>query len=72
MISCASHFIHRPELYQTKEANVVIDLSKGPSYGRTVCDVNNRFGLKPNATIGLAIDLEKFWDLVEDTIRKHI
>ena len=65
-------YLVAPELYQTKEANVVIDLSKGPSYGRTVCDVNNRFGLKPNATIGLAIDLEKFWDLVEDTIRKHI
>ena len=64
-------YLVAPEIYHTVDAHVEIDLSKGPSYGRTVCDVNDRFHLPKNATIGLSIDLEKFWDIVETTLRRY-
>lgn len=65
-------YLIAPEIYNTADAHVEIDLSKGPSYGRTVCDIYNRLGQAKNATIGLSLDLEKFWNIVEDTLRKHI
>lgn len=65
-------YLVAPELYETKKMHVDIDLSKGPSYGRTVCDINDRFHLDKNVTVGLKIDLERFWDLVEDVLRRHI
>ena len=65
-------YLIAPELYETKDCYVEIDCSKGPSYGRTLCDLNNRFHKEPNCTVGLSIDLEKFWDLVEETLRRHI
>ncbi len=65
-------YLVAPELYETVDANVQIDLSKGLSYGRTVCDIFGRTKLEKNATIALKIDLDKFWDLVEDTLRRHI
>ncbi len=64
-------YLVAPEIYRTVDAHVEIDLSQGPSYGRTVCDVNDRFHLPKNATIGLGIDLEKFWDIVETTLRRY-
>lgn len=64
-------YLVAPEIYNTKKAYVQIDLSKGPSYGRTVCDMNNRFNQKSNATIGISLDLDKFWNIVEDTLRRH-
>ena len=64
-------YLVAPELFRTADAYVEIDLTHGPCYGRTVCDLNDRLGRKPNATIGLGLDLERFWDLVEDTLRRH-
>ncbi len=65
-------YLVAPDLYETVDAYVQIDLSKGPSYGRTVCDIYGRSGLEKNATIGMKIRLKEFWDLVEDTLRRHI
>ncbi|MBO4918628.1 MAG: ribosylpyrimidine nucleosidase [Erysipelotrichaceae bacterium] len=66
-------YLVAPELYKTQDMFVEIDTNRyGPCYGRTVCDANDRYHKKPNATVGLSIDLDKFWDLVEDTLRRHI
>ena len=62
-------YLIAPEIYETKDMNVQIDLNKGLCYGRTVCDYNERNGLPKNATVGLSLDLEKFWDIVEDVLR---
>ena len=64
-------YLVAPELYETKKAHVEIDLTKGPCYGRTVCDFVHRTGKEENATVGIAIALEPFWDLVEETLRRH-
>ena len=66
-------YLVAPELYQTKKMYVQIDTNKeGPCYGRTVCDMNERYHKEPNVNVGLAIDLPKFWDLVADTLQRHI
>lgn len=66
-------YLVAPELYETKDMYVEIDTNRyGPCYGRTVCDYNNRLHKEPNVRVGLAINLEKFWDLVEETLKKHI
>ena len=64
-------YLVAPELYTTVDAYVEIDISHGPSYGRTVCDIYNRWKKEPNVTIGMAIDLPKFWDIVEETLRRY-
>jgi ribosylpyrimidine nucleosidase len=66
-------YLVAPELYQTQDMYVEIDTNRyGPSYGRTICDANDRYHKKANATVGLRIELDRFWNLVEDTLRKHI
>ena len=66
-------YLVAPELYRTQDMFVEIDTNRyGPGYGRTICDANNRYHRKPNATVGLSIDLDRFWDLVEDTLKRHI
>ena len=65
-------YLIAPEIYKTKDMFVEVDTNiYGPSYGRTLCDFNNRYHKKANATIGLSLDLDAFWNIVEDTLRKH-
>lgn len=58
-----------PSIFQTQEMFVEVDLSHSSSYGRTNCDINDRFHKKPNAIVGLGLDLNRFWDLVESCLR---
>ncbi len=64
-------YLAAPELFKTQSMNVEIDLTHGPCYGRTVCDINSRTGKKANALVGLDVDLPAFWDLVEETLRRY-
>lgn len=57
-------------LFSLREAFVEIDLSHGPSYGRTDCDIYHRTRNPYNAMVGMHTDLPRFWDLVEDAIRR--
>jgi ribosylpyrimidine nucleosidase len=51
--------------------NVVIDVSKGPSYGRTNCDQFDYLHQKPNAYVALDIDTAKYWDVIESVLRLY-
>ncbi|MFV0519403.1 MAG: nucleoside hydrolase [Lachnospirales bacterium] len=60
-----------PSVLTTKEVYTEIDIRGVQSYGRTNCDF---FGLsdKPSNTfIAVEVDVEKFWDIVEDGIKKY-
>ena len=66
-------YLVAPELYRTRDMYVEVDTNRyGPNYGRTVCDTNGRYCKEANTTVGLGIDLDRFWDLVEDVLRRHI
>ena len=59
------------ELVTWKYMNVDIDLTHGPSYGRTNCDVPNYLKHEPNCYVAMDIDVNKFWDIVEEGIRHY-
>ncbi len=51
--------------------NVDIDVSGGPSYGRTNCDQFNYLKRKPNAYVATSINKDKYWDVIEDCIKRY-
>lgn len=54
----------RPELFRTRPMHVEIDLSAGPSLGRTVADVWNVTGKTPNAEVMTGVDANGFFALL--------
>ena len=69
-VTCVA-LLAAPELFTLKPAQVEIDLSHGPCYGRTVCDFVLRHGGKVNCQVGITLDREKFWDLVAETLARY-
>jgi ribosylpyrimidine nucleosidase len=51
--------------------NVTIDVSGGPSYGRTNCDRYDYLHLPKNAFVATAIDVPAYWDVVEKGLRLY-
>ena len=54
-----------------KKMNVVIDISHGPSYGRTNCDVFDYLHADHNAYVAMDVDVNRYWDLIEQGIRSY-
>ena len=54
-----------PTVITTKPMNVTVDTSSSQSYGRTNCDYFGYMKKKENVNVGIDIDVEKFWDLIE-------
>lgn len=51
--------------------NVVIDVSGGPSYGRTNCDQFNFLKQNPNVYVATKIDVNKYWDNIEKGLKAY-
>ena len=64
-------YLFAPEVFTVKPAHVQVDLSHGPCYGRTVCDLVHRLGNQENARVGTGLDLDRFWDIVEEALRRY-
>lgn len=65
----AMAYIVREDIFRTVPAYVEVCLDKGSCYGRTVCDLFGRTGKAPNALVGTGLDLDAFWDMVEENLR---
>lgn len=48
-----------------------IDISGGPSHGRTNCDIFHISGKPKNSNIAIDVDVDKFWDIVEECIKLY-
>ncbi|MBQ7223656.1 MAG: nucleoside hydrolase [Erysipelotrichaceae bacterium] len=48
-----------------------VDTNKGPSYGRTNCDLFNMQKKKPNVHVAVDIDVDRFWDIVEKCLKHY-
>ncbi len=55
----------------TKYVHTEIDISHGPSYGRTNCDLPNYLHLEPNTYVATGIDVEKFWQIIEAGLKRY-
>lgn len=64
-------YLFASDIYNCKDVYAEIELSKGCSYGRTIFDMNNRYHKEINVRVGLSLDLNKFWNIVEETLRRH-
>ncbi len=60
-----------PTVLTVKPMHATIDISTGESYGRTNCDYFDYQHLPHTADVAIDIDVEKFWDIVEDCLKKY-
>lgn len=59
------------KLIKYQKMNVEIDISHGPSYGRTNCDVFDYLKKPHNAYVAMDIDVNRYWDLIEQGIKSY-
>lgn len=57
-----------PSCIKTKPMFTEIELRSERCYGRTLCDYFGVTGNEPNSEVAVKLDVEKFWDIVEDCI----
>lgn len=57
-----------PSCIQTKAMYSEIEIRSEKSYGRTLCDYFGMLHQEPNSEVAVKLDIEKFWDIVEECI----
>lgn len=57
-----------PSVLTTKPMHAEIDIRGTQSYGRTNCDYFGYMKKDPTADVGIDIDVEKFWNIVEEVV----
>ena len=62
-------YVINPSLFETKFLNVEIETNSSYCDGATVADIFGTTGRKPNVTVCLKVDVDKFWDLQLDAIK---
>lgn len=60
-----------PTVLTVKPMHAEIDIRSIQSYGRTNCDFFGYQKLEPTADVAIDIDVEKFWNLIEEGLRKY-
>jgi len=65
---CAVATVIDPTIIKAHTMHVEIETTGEWTSGRTVCDVYGKLGMEPNARVGYALDVERFWDMVISTI----
>jgi len=65
---CAVAAVVSPSILRTHKMHVEIETTGQWTSGRTVCDIFGRLGKQPNACVGYALDVERFWEMVINTI----
>jgi ribosylpyrimidine nucleosidase len=60
-----------PHAVRFQAMNVDIDLSKGPSYGRTNCDQFDLLKKEKNAYVAVGINVKRYWDRIAEVMRLY-
>lgn len=60
-----------PTVLTTKPMHAEIDIRSTQSYGRTNCDYFGYQKKEPNADVAIDIDVEKFWNMIEEGLRLY-
>lgn len=69
-VTCVAYLI-APGIFTMKDMYTEIEINHGPCYGRTVCDYVGRYHRAPNASVGITLDLPRFWDLVAEAVAQY-
>jgi inosine-uridine nucleoside N-ribohydrolase len=68
---CAVAAVIDPTIIRAHMMHVEIETAGEWTSGRTVCDVYGKLGKEPNARVGYALEVERFWDMVISTILSY-
>ncbi|WP_240339766.1 nucleoside hydrolase [Halobacillus ihumii] len=60
-----------PELFKTKDVNITVETKGELTSGTTLVDVHGVTGRKINARFGLGLDVEGFWELMIESLKKY-
>jgi len=60
-----------PNVFTFKKMNVVIDVTGGPSYGRTNCDQFDYLHQPHNAYVAVDINVKEYWNEVEKGLKRY-
>lgn len=60
-----------PELFKTVDVNIVIETKGEYTAGTTLVDLHGVTGRKVNATYGLTLDVEGFWELMINALQSY-
>jgi ribosylpyrimidine nucleosidase len=58
-----------PTILTTRKTNCEIDITGGPSYGRTNVDFYDYLKQEKNIEVAIDVDVDKFWDLIESVLK---
>ena len=67
---CAVAYALRPDLFTVKSLRVDVETTSSISAGQTVCDIWRQSGKEPNAEVCVAMNVEKFWEMMCDAVDK--
>ena len=64
-------YIIDPTVLITKPMYATVDIRSIESYGRTNCDYFNYFKKSPTVNVAIDVNVEKFWDLIEESLKLY-
>lgn len=68
--TCVAYLID-PEIFTLQEMYTAVDITGGPSYGRTVCDYFGNSKMPVNSKVGITLNRDHFWNLVEQCVSMY-
>ncbi|MEG1458475.1 MAG: nucleoside hydrolase, partial [Acetivibrio sp.] len=68
--ACAMAYLVDPDMFTMVHLNVAVNTQEGLGLGQTVVDYNNKTKKEKNVWVGFDIDLNKFRNLVKESILK--
>ncbi len=60
-----------PEVCELRFVHCDIDISRGPSYGRTNCDLFGYLKMPENTYVAVNVDVQKYWNIIEACLKKY-
>src|SRR5829696_3788309 len=67
---CAVALVAEPAVVRCVDAFVAVETDGRWTRGATVVDLDGRLGRPPNARVAVALDVQRFWDLVLGAVRR--
>ncbi len=60
-----------PSVIELKPMHVEVEIRSESSYGRTLCDYFGVTGKEANALVATTLDVERYWEIIEEGLRQY-